>query len=174
MTNGRISFDVRSVTKCMVRGLAKCARYGVWTSIARAPDARCFTRVGFILQFFNLPSVTARENAELITEIPKTPMDAVEALSWSAYRIASITFPRSSPMGKDSESRSRVRSKRPELLLFNEPTVFARQRQRRSGARIPIGTLTDADAEALSGAGPGDRLAYPSDELNAGVTVCEK
>src|SRR5690606_29891927 len=37
--------------------------------------------VGFVFQFYNLlPSLTARENVELVTEIADHPMEAAEAL----------------------------------------------------------------------------------------------
>ena len=39
-------------------------------------------RIGFVFQFYNLiPSLTARENVVLVTDISEDPMDAAEALS---------------------------------------------------------------------------------------------
>jgi HlyD family secretion protein len=53
--------------------------------------------------------------------------------------------------------------------------VFCVDQGRAHLQRIRIGTLTDADAEVLTGVGPGDRLVvYPSDEVHEGVTVREK
>jgi hypothetical protein len=53
--------------------------------------------------------------------------------------------------------------------------VFCVDQGRAHLQRIRIGTLTDAEAEVLSGVGPGDRLVvYPSDEVHEGVTVREK
>ena len=53
--------------------------------------------VGFVFQFYNLiPSLTARENVALVTEIVDHPMTPEEALALvGPRRIVSITFPRS-------------------------------------------------------------------------------
>ena len=67
--------------------------------------------VGFVFQFYNLiPSLTARENVALVTDIAATPMPPEEALDRSASRSASTTFRRSSPAASSSASRSRARS----------------------------------------------------------------
>ena len=54
--------------------------------LTRADESRLteFRRVhvGFVFQFYNLiPSLTARENVELVTEITERPMDPAEALA---------------------------------------------------------------------------------------------
>ena len=67
--------------------------------------------VGFVFQFYNLiPSLTARENVALVTDIVDEPMAPEEALELVNLGRASITFPRSSPAASSSGSRSRGRS----------------------------------------------------------------
>ena len=50
---------------------------------ADADDLTTFRRehVGFVFQFYNLiPSLTARENVQLVTDIAETPMEPADAL----------------------------------------------------------------------------------------------
>ena len=50
--------------------------------------------VGFVFQFYNLiPSLTARENVQLVTDIADDPMDATEALSRVGLRDRVDHFP---------------------------------------------------------------------------------
>jgi len=80
--------------------------------------------VGFIFQFYNLiPSLTARENVALITEICRDPMAPEEALAMVGLRDRMDHFP--SQMSGGEQQRvaiSRAIAKHPEVLLCDEPT----------------------------------------------------
>jgi len=80
--------------------------------------------VGFVFQFYNLiPSLTARENVALITEISRDPMLPEEALALVGLRDRMDHFP--SQMSGGEQQRvaiSRAIAKRPEVLLCDEPT----------------------------------------------------
>lgn len=82
------------------------------------------TQVGFVFQFYNLiPSLTARENVELVTEIAEAPMSAVEALELVGLSDRMNHFP--SQMSGGQQQRvaiARAVAKRPRLLLCDEPT----------------------------------------------------
>jgi putative ABC transport system ATP-binding protein len=80
--------------------------------------------VGFIFQFYNLiPSLTARENVALITEIARDPMTPEEALALVELDERMDHFP--SQMSGGQQQRvaiARAIAKRPEVLLCDEPT----------------------------------------------------
>ena len=80
--------------------------------------------VGFIFQFYNLiPSLTARENVALITEIARDPMTPEEALALVELDDRMDHFP--SQMSGGQQQRvaiARAIAKRPEVLLCDEPT----------------------------------------------------
>lgn len=81
-------------------------------------------RVGFIFQFYNLiPSLTARENVALITEIAEDPMPAEDALHLVHLGARLDHFPAQLSGGEQQRvAIARAIAKRPELLLCDEPT----------------------------------------------------
>ncbi|HSI15401.1 MAG TPA: ABC transporter ATP-binding protein [Chthoniobacter sp.] len=89
-------------------------------------DLTLFRRdsVGFIFQFYNLiPSLTAKENVALITEISRDPMTPQEALGLVELSDRMDHFP--SQMSGGQQQRvaiARAIAKRPEVLLCDEPT----------------------------------------------------
>jgi putative ABC transport system ATP-binding protein len=80
--------------------------------------------VGFIFQFYNLiPSLTARENVALITEIAHDPMSPEEALDLVNLTPRLDHFPAQLSGGEQQRvAIARAIAKRPEVLLCDEPT----------------------------------------------------
>jgi putative ABC transport system ATP-binding protein len=80
--------------------------------------------VGFVFQFYNLiPSLTARENVALITEIARNPMDPREALELVNLADRLDHFPAQLSGGEQQRvAIARAIAKRPDVLLCDEPT----------------------------------------------------
>ncbi len=80
--------------------------------------------VGFVFQFYNLiPSLTARENVELVTGIVDDPMDAAEALRMVGLGERLDHFPAQLSGGEQQRvAIARAVAKKPDVLLCDEPT----------------------------------------------------
>ncbi len=80
--------------------------------------------VGFVFQFYNLiPSLTVRENVELVTDIAEQPMPATEALGLVGLADRLDHFPSQLSGGEQQRvAIARAIVKRPEVLLCDEPT----------------------------------------------------
>jgi putative ABC transport system ATP-binding protein len=80
--------------------------------------------VGFVFQFYNLiPSLTARENVALVTEIAARPMTPEEALGMVGLDHRLDHFPAQLSGGEQQRvAIARAIAKRPDVLLCDEPT----------------------------------------------------
>jgi putative ABC transport system ATP-binding protein len=80
--------------------------------------------VGFVFQFYNLiPSLTARENVALVTEISRRPLTPEAALDLVGLGERMDHFPAQLSGGEQQRvAIARAIAKRPEVLLCDEPT----------------------------------------------------
>ncbi|HUV20546.1 MAG TPA: ABC transporter ATP-binding protein [Gammaproteobacteria bacterium] len=80
--------------------------------------------VGFVFQFYNLiPSLTARENVALVTEISTNPLPPDEALKMVNLGDRADHFPAQMSGGEQQRvAIARAIAKRPDVLLCDEPT----------------------------------------------------
>jgi len=107
-TSGTVHFRDRDLSDASDRALTEYRR----------------RHVGFVFQFYNLmPSLTARENVELVTEISTDPMPASEALALVGLAERMDHFPSQLSGGEQQRvAVARAVAKRPEVLLCDEPT----------------------------------------------------
>jgi putative ABC transport system ATP-binding protein len=107
-TAGRVDFRGRELT---TRGEAQLTEYRR-------------RHVGFVFQFYNLiPSLTARENVSLVTEIASHPMTPEDALALVGLEGRLDHFPAQMSGGEQQRvAIARAIAKQPELLLCDEPT----------------------------------------------------
>jgi putative ABC transport system ATP-binding protein len=107
-TSGQVFFKDHELTASSERQLTRYRR----------------DHVGFVFQFYNLiPSLTARENVDLVTEIAKNPMVAEDALAVVGLQDRADHFPAQLSGGEQQRvAIARAIAKQPEVLLCDEPT----------------------------------------------------
>jgi putative ABC transport system ATP-binding protein len=107
-TSGSVRYRDRDLTSADERELTQYRRY----------------HVGFVFQFYNLiPSLTARENVALVTEIAPDPLPPEAALEVVGLNHRLDHFPAQLSGGEQQRvAIARAIAKRPDVLLCDEPT----------------------------------------------------
>ncbi len=107
-TSGRVFYRDQELTGANEAGLTRFRR----------------NHVGFVFQFYNLiPSLTARENVALVTEIARDPFTPEEVLDLVGLGDRMDHFPSQLSGGEQQRvAIARAVAKRPDVLLCDEPT----------------------------------------------------
>jgi putative ABC transport system ATP-binding protein len=161
-SGGRVTYCGKDLTRATERELTEYRRF----------------HVGFVFQFYNLiPSLTARENVAVVTEIARNPMKPEDALGLVGLAERLDHFPAQLSGGEQQRiAIARAISKNPEVLLCDEPTgaldsqtgivvLEALERVNRE-----LGTATVIITHNVDIAGMADRVVHLSNGLIAEVT----
>ena len=107
-TGGRIYFDGTDISAYNDRQLTFFRR----------------SRIGFVFQFYNLmPSLTAKENVELATEISANALNIDEVLEQVGLKDRANHFPAQMSGGEQQRvAIARAVAKNPDVLMCDEPT----------------------------------------------------
>jgi putative ABC transport system ATP-binding protein len=137
------------------------------------------THVGFVFQFYNLiPSLTARENVALVTDIVEKPMTAAEALTMVGLEHRLDHFPAQLSGGEQQRvAIARAIAKRPAVLLCDEPTgaldittgIVVLEALARVNRELGTATVVITHNAAISGMA--DRIVRLFDGQIAGIDV---
>jgi putative ABC transport system ATP-binding protein len=152
-----------------------------------AADERALTmyrrrHVGFVFQFYNLiPSLTARENVALVTDIVEKPMAPEEALQLVDLGNRLDHFPSQLSGGEQQRvAIARAVAKRPDVLLCDEPTgaldiaTGILVLQAIEQVNRELGTTTAVITHNAAVAGIADRVVSLSDGRIASVRTNER
>lgn len=161
-TSGQVIYRGKNITKATEQELTEYRRF----------------HVGFVFQFYNLiPSLTARENVAVVTDIAKRPMKPEDALAIVGLSERLDHFPSQLSGGEQQRvAIARAISKKPEVLLCDEPTgaldsatgivvLDALERVNRE-----LGTTTVVITHNVDIAGMADRVVHLSNGLISEIT----
>lgn len=127
--------------------------------------------VGFVFQFYNLmPSLTAKENVELVTEISDDPMSAEEALFLVGLKERINHFPAQLSGGEQQRvAIARAVAKQPTVMFCDEPTGALDSMTGRSVLNVlqsvnqDLGTTVMIVTHAAATAAMADRVIHFAD-----------
>lgn len=127
--------------------------------------------IGFVFQFYNLmPSLTARENVELVTEIARNPMSADQALAMVGLETRTDHFPAQLSGGEQQRvAIARAVAKQPDVLFCDEPTGALDSTTGRAVLEVlrdvneRLGTTVIMVTHAANTAGMADRVIHFAD-----------
>lgn len=127
--------------------------------------------VGFVFQLYNLmPSLTALENVELVTEISDNPMEPADALAMVGLKDRMRHFPAQLSGGEQQRvAIARAIAKRPTALFCDEPTGALDSKTGITVLRAlqdvtnELGSTTLVITHAAATAAMADRVVYFSD-----------
>ena len=165
-TAGSVAFGGRELTRFSDRELTLYRR----------------NHVGFIFQFYNLiPSLTARENVALVSEIAPRPMKPEEALEMVGLGSRMDHFPAQLSGGEQQRvAIARAVAKRPEIMLCDEPTGALDSKtgilvlEALASTNRDLGTTTAIITHNVSIGAIGDRVFHFSDGRIAHVDSNER
>jgi putative ABC transport system ATP-binding protein len=162
-TSGRVLYEGRELPALVDRELTEYRR----------------RHVGFVFQFYNLiPSLTARENVALVTDIAENPLAPEVALDLVGLGDRLNHFPAQLSGGEQQRvAIARAVAKRPHVLLCDEPTGALDAQTGKLVLKVleqvnrETGTTTAIITHNAAIGGMGDKVVRMSSGRIAGITV---